>query len=402
LFNDSAKLFDFLKKNRDTQKQNEAIMNFARGTDVLGLRDFLERCQWEGFKAPLVAYGVVCNLVSGGGDDMVSSLLATANKASPLYGIFNVGQSFVDCKNFEVESCGYHLREGVYHCLRDKVDIPDLGFIMQNAYLMESVAWPSPERYPEPTFEILRKDMYEDSPYIAVMCASPVYFNSYWDASIKNIRESLGNISVLMILINPTEDSIAKIKSCEGVTAAKTHFSGEKVSEFLALLAVFAIRECLKIFNKPALFLELDSVYPRETKEVLEFMANCAYVYADTKEIYPGLKIDGAAIAAKPCDDGFSCLAAQIEYERECLAARGPIYLFDQLARYRVVAKGRKAGWEMTDINEHTKGGFRRLFKEEGDISISLDERKKMRASGDYTFAGMSEDRRVIVRKIHQ
>jgi hypothetical protein len=396
LFNDSAKLFDFLKKNRDAQKKNEAIMNFARGTDVLGLRDFLERCRWEGFNAPLVAYGVVYNLVSGGSDDMVSSLLATANKASPLYGIFNVGQAFVDCKNFEVESCGYHLRECVYHCLRDKVDIPDLGFIMQNAYLMESVAWPSPERYPMPELEIIYEDRFESSPYTLFTFGSPLFFRHYWDKRIKNIREICGDINIFLLLVNPDADSVAKVKSCGGVTIA-TADCPEGTSEHFGLISIVAGKKHLEIYNQPIIGIELDSIYPPEAKDVFDFMAKCPVIIAETDNLCPALRIDGGAHAFMPCDEAFYFLDLFIDHMREDLTRRSsPIYLFDQMARYRVVAEGRKRGWEMLDINKHTNGGFRRLFKE-SDMSLSLDERKKTRLNDKYTFAGMSEDRRLIV-----
>jgi hypothetical protein len=400
LFNDSAKLFDFLKKNRDTQKQNEAIMNFARGTDVLGLRDFLERCRWEGFNAPLVAYGVVYNLVSGGGGDMVSSLLATANKASPLYGIFNVGQSFVDCENFEVESCGYHLRECVYHCLRNKVDFPDLGFIMQNAYLMESVAWPSPERYPMPEFEIIYEDCFENSPYTFFIPSSPPYFQHYWDKRIKNIREICGNIDIFLVLINPDDDIIARAKSCKGITIVTAYHPG-KISEFFAVLNLATIIKYLKTHSQPIILIELDSIYPPEAKSVFDFMAKHPISFAETDDLCPVLRVDGGCTAFMPCDEAFSLLDLFIDHIREDLARSGPLYLFDQLAKYRVVAEGKKRGWEMVDINKHTNGGFRRLFKE-SDMSLSLDERKKTRLNDEYAFAGMSEDRRLIVQKLPQ
>jgi hypothetical protein len=55
----------------------------------------------------------------------------------------------------------------------------------------------------------------------------------------------------------------------------------------------------------------------------------------------------------------------------------------------------------MLDINKYTNGGFRRIFKQGGD-ELSLDERKKTRSSSEYAFAGMTEDRRIIVKKITQ
>jgi hypothetical protein len=102
-----------------------------------------------------------------------------------------------------------------------------------------------------------------------------------------------------------------------------------------------------------------------------------------------------------PCDEAFAFLDMFIDHIREDLARSGPIYLFDQMARYRIVAEGRKRGWNMFDVNKHTKGGFRRLFKQT-DYSLPLEERKKTRLGGEYTFVGMSEDRRLIVQKLPQ
>jgi hypothetical protein len=402
-FNDRAKLFDFLKKNSSHEKREEALMNFAQRTDVLSLHRFLEQCQWEGFAAPLVAYSVVHNLVSGGSDDMVSSLLVTANKASPLYGIFNVGQSFVDCKNFEIRSCGHHLREGVYYCLKNGANFPDLGFLMQNAYLMESVEWPSPERYPMPAddFEIVRRDTFENSPsYMLSTWGSPLYFKRFWDKRIKNIREIFGEINILLTLVNPDTDSISKVKSCGGVTVAVVNCP-ETTTEHLGLAIVVAFRKLLEICNHPMIGFELDSTYPPEAKDVFDVMAKYPITITETDSLYPALRIDGAGSATMPCDEADAFSDMIFDHYREDLARGGPIYLFDQIAKYRAVAEGRRRGWNMFDVNKYTNGGFRRIFKQ-GGSELSIDKRKKTRSSMEYVLAGMTEDRRIIVKKITQ
>ncbi|MDR1885942.1 MAG: hypothetical protein LBQ56_06665, partial [Synergistaceae bacterium] len=236
-FNDRAKLFDFLKKNQQYDKQLEAMLNFAQRVDILTLHNFFEQSQWEGLSAPNIAYSVLMGLVGADYDDIATSLLATANEANSLYGIFNIGQSFVDCKNFEIESCGYHIREGLYHCLRNKVNFPDLGFCMQNSFMMESVTWPSPERYPMPEFEIIHDDLFENSTYLLYTAGSPPYFNHYWEKRLKNVREICGDVNILLLLINPDDDIIARAKGYRGVAIATGYRPG-KISEFFGFLGL--------------------------------------------------------------------------------------------------------------------------------------------------------------------
>jgi hypothetical protein len=267
---------------------------------------------------------------------------------------------------------------------------------------MESVEWPSPERYPMPAddFEIVHRDTFENSPYMLWTWGSPLYFKRFWDKRIKNIREVLGDINVRLILVNPDTDSVSKAKGCRGVTVAVINCP-ETTSEYLALAVTVAYRKISEICNQPLVGLELDSTYPPEAKDVFDFMAKCPYVIAETDNLYPALRIDGGACASMPCNEAFAFLDMYIDHIREDLARGGPIYLFDQMARYRIVAEGRKRGWNMIDINKYTDGGFRRIFKQ-GDDSLPLDERKKTRLSGNYTFAGITEDRRLIVKKIAQ
>jgi hypothetical protein len=271
---------------------------------------------------------------------------------------------------------------------------------MQNAYLMESVAWPSPERCPLPEFEIVHEDRFEGSPYTLSMWGSPLYFKHYWEQRIKNIRETCGDINIFLLLINPDNDSISKVKSCRGVTLATANCP-EAITERFTLVVLVALRKYLEICNQPIVGIELDSIYPTEIKGVLDFMAQCPIIIAETDDLYPALRIDGGACAHMPCDEAFAFLDMYIDHISEDLARGGPIYLFDQMARYRIVAECRKKRWNMIDINKHTDGEFRRLFKQT-DYSLSLEERKKTRLGSEYTFTGMSENRRFIIKKAPQ
>jgi hypothetical protein len=71
------------------------------------------------------------------------------------------------------------------------------------------------------------------------------------------------------------------------------------------------------------------------------------------------------------------------------------------MARYRLVAHGRKHGWDMADVDKFTNGRFREIFKVT-DYSLSLEERKKMRSSNDYRFTGMTEERRLVFERVPQ
>ncbi|MDR1916625.1 MAG: hypothetical protein LBQ58_08640 [Synergistaceae bacterium] len=400
-FNDKAKLFDFLKKNRQQDKQWEAILNFAQRVDILSLHKFFKQSQWEGFSAPNIAYSTVFGLAGADNDDIVASLLATSNEANPLYGIFNIGQSFIECKNHEVERCGHYLREGLYHCLKNDTVFSDFGFAIQNAYLMESVEWPTPERAPEPTFEIIHRDTFESSPYIIMLFGSPEYFNIYWDDRFRNLRERCGNINIFLTLLNASDDAIEKAKSCRGVSIAVAQIPGMVTSESFFMLGMVVTKMALKEFQTPVILLELDSVYPEGIDKVFAFMSKQPISYVENvNELFPALRFDGGCMALSPCDDAMSYLDTLTDYCSEILARNGPIYLFDQVARFRTHIRGAEKGWKMTDINEHTNGKFRYFFKDNTDYSFSLEERRKTRTNNNITFTGMTEDRRCIwVRK---
>jgi hypothetical protein len=401
IFNDTGKLLDYMRQNgNNSDKCLSALTNFAKSTDVMQLHSLFTQCYRIGLNAPTITCAALYELARRDEDDILASLLDTTKKTNPLSGLFNIGMSFVNCKNFEVKSCGYHLREGLYHCLKNRINFPNLSFIIQNAYLMESVEWPPEGRVSLPPVpEIIHKDMSDDSPYILLTMSSPEYFRAYWDKRIKNIRELCPDIDILICLINPTEDAIMKAASHKGVTVVKALFSGKNISEFFLLNALVLMKELLEIFKKPIVGFEMDSQYPTGTDKIFDFMSRCAFIYAKTDNLYPSLSIDGGASAVSPCDDGISYLNMYMDYARAELTREGPTYLFDQVARYRIVADGIKKGWQMADINEYTGGKFRHYFKDGTDYSYPLEERKKTRSSDDYIFTGMSNDRRCLWTK---
>ncbi|MDR2780145.1 MAG: hypothetical protein LBB28_03375 [Synergistaceae bacterium] len=403
-FNDLDKLMNYIRQNgNNSDKCVSALINFTKSTDVTRLHSFFSRCHKIGLNTPEITFSTLYHFALQSENDILASLLDTAQKTDPLYGLFHIGMSFADCVNFEVESCGYHLREGAYHCLRNNVNFPDLHFIMQNAYLMESVAWPSPERYPMiPEGEIIYDDRFENSPpYLLSVSSSPPYVRKYWDARIKNNREICGDVNIWLSLVNPDDDIIAKAKSHRGIVITAGYLPDMK-SEFFGLLVVLTLRKYLEIFRQPIVGFELDSIYPPEIKDVFSFMTQCPISIAENDDdLFPALRLDGGCAGLMPCDEAFAFSDMFIDHLREDLARKGPIYLFDQMSLYRVVAEGRKKGWKMIDINKHTDGGFRRLFKQT-DKSLSLAERQKMRLSNEYIFAGMSEDRRFILQKLPQ
>ncbi|MDR1137907.1 MAG: hypothetical protein LBK91_06250, partial [Synergistaceae bacterium] len=145
IFNDLDKLLGYCVSNRmNSKKCLSALMNFSKNSDVLRLHSFFTQCHRIGLETLQVTYFALREFAVHGEDDILTSLLDTAEKTDPLYGLFNIGQSFVECRKFEVRSCGHYLREGIYHCLRSQTQFPDLTIAQQAAFLMESAEWPSP------------------------------------------------------------------------------------------------------------------------------------------------------------------------------------------------------------------------------------------------------------------
>ncbi|GHV53394.1 hypothetical protein FACS1894216_11300 [Synergistales bacterium] len=411
-FKDMGKLFRFIKSNLgkyeagDKEIYNEAIVNYALRADIPALRHFLDCCEAEGLSSAGISYMLLSALALAGEDNIISDLLAASNRSETLFGMFNVGQSFVECRKFESEACAYYLREGLYHCIKRNITFDYMRTAIQAAYLMEPVSRPDNEISLSFYASLIHRDVFKDSPYNLTTTSSPEYFNLFWDRRIKNIREVCGNVNVTITLFNPTDDIISRAMSHRGVSVNVAHYPSDKITSEL-MLAYAApyndedYREMVGSPGKTGIYFEMDSDYPQGIHEIFSYMSQHSICYVPTRELYPTLMVD--------C----TCQSGSLSYENVSFnkifkddrmgiisskMGKGPLYLVDQLCRYKAIAWAKKKGYDMVDINEYTNGRWRYFFKQDGG-ELPLEKRKKMRATDKFNFKGMTEDRRCIFEK---
>ncbi|GHV53627.1 hypothetical protein FACS1894216_11990 [Synergistales bacterium] len=411
-FKDMGKLFRFIKSNLgkyeagDKEIYNEAIVNYALKADIPALRNFLDCCEPEGLSSVGISYMLLSALALAGEDNIISDLLASSNRTETLFGMFNIGQSFVECRKYEPEACAYYLREGLYHCLKKKISFDYMRTAIQAAYLMEPTSRAGSERFPLFYSNLIHRDVFDDSPYSLSTSSSPEYFNLFWEKRIKNIREVCGNVNVIITLYNPTDDIISRAMSHRGVSVNIAHYPADKVISELMIMGAVPYgdedyREMVGLPGKTGIYFEMDSEYPQGVHEVFSYMSRHSICYAATLELYPTLMIDCTCQSGSLSYENVSFNKISNDYRMGILSSKmgkGPLYLFDQLCRYRAIAWAKKKGYDTVDINEYTNGRFRYFFKQDGG-ELPLEERKKMRATGNFRFKGMTEDRMCIFEK---
>ncbi|GHV28369.1 hypothetical protein FACS1894167_05170 [Synergistales bacterium] len=411
-FKDMGKLFRFIKSNLskyeagDKEIYNEALVNYALKADIPALRHFLDCCEPEGLSSVGISYMLLSALALAGEDNIISDLLASSNRSETLFGMFNIGQSFVECRKYEPEACAYYLREGLYHCLKRNITFDYMRTAIQAAYLMEPTSRAGSERFPLFYTNSRHDDYFGDSPYHLSTSSSPEYFNLFWEKRIKNIREVCGNVSVIISLYNPTDDIISRVMSHRGVSVYVTHYPADKVISELMIMGAAPYddedyREMVGLPYQTSIYFEMDSEYPQGVHEVFSYMSRHSICYVATRELYPTLMVDCTCSNFGSSYESVSFNKISNDYRMGILSSKmgkGPLYLFDQLCRYRAIAWAKKKGYDTVDINEYTNGRFRYFFKQGGE-ELPLEKRKKMRQTDNFRFKGMTEDRMCIFEK---
>ena len=403
LSEDTEKLVKFIDRNkRDHGRMMAEILNFsdkANGETLnnlfMGFRNIPE------LKPADLTYYALRTMVEEGKGDKVSAVFEASNANNPFWGLYSIAQSFQDCTNWEIEACANNMREGLYHCLVNRVNFNDLSFIIQNVYLLEEVTWPGAERFqfPKPIASLAYSSLFDNSPYSVFTGFSPEYVERYLDERLKNIRDECGPVNIIIHLVNPDEKIIGQLRGVSGIAIMETHYCGKYVSEYWAASLFRVTKEFSNFVNQPIVFAELDSLYPKGIKEIFEYITTQSHVpYCDVGDLYPILKIDGGLAAYNRNDECSEFYDIGSDFMERNYMRKGPIYLADQLARYQAVCIGKRRGWNMTDINKFMKGRYRYFFKgePEGEHPLPLEERWETRSNSKYTFGGMTHEKRLI------
>ncbi|GHV27017.1 hypothetical protein FACS1894167_01320 [Synergistales bacterium] len=404
-------LLSFVVENLgDTQTCFQAIAEFARHNDAKILMHFFKQCHNIKLNAMEIAYQTIRALLEntgGGGIKSVHQLYEESGVSDILRGVYTIGEALLAFRDFDVERGEPLLRKGVHICHRRMRMFPseklDIGFFMQNAFLLECVNYPIAERFPKPSFEIVHRDLYESSPYTVFTISDSVYFRKYFARFAGELREQCGNVNIFLMLVNPEDDVISRAKEYGGMTLASTEYSGRWMAEFCVSSRFMLANDILNYVGGATIFTDVDSKFPQGSAEILSKISQYPLVLCDTGSLYPLLRIDGAIQAVQPTGETFSFFDAASDFMREDFTRTGPIYAFDQMALYRAVCLWKKKGLAVTEINSLIGGDkkFPKFFKltEEDDV-IPLGERIPLRTNNNYKPKGFRPDGRVIWEQI--
>ncbi|GHV55903.1 hypothetical protein FACS1894216_19190 [Synergistales bacterium] len=402
-------LLSFVVENLgDDQTCFQAIAEFARHNDTGALMRFSKQCHNIKLNATGIVYQTIHALLKNGeeGKDYVHQLYAESSESDILRGVYMIGEALLAFRNFDVERGEPLLRKGVRLCYRTMrifpFEIIDIGFLMQNAFLLECVNYPITERFPKPSFEIVHRDLYESSPYTVFTLADNVYFRKYFARFAGELREQCGNVNIFLMLVNPDEDVISRAKEYGGMTLASTKYDGSWMVEFCISSRFMMANDILKTVRGTTIFIDFDSTFPQGSDEILSKISQYPLVLCDTGSLYPLLQITAALLAAQPTEETFSFFDTASDFMREDFTRAGPVYAFDQMALYRTLCLWKKKGMEVTEINSLIGGDarFPDFFCLKEEDVIPLAARKPLRTNDHYELKGFRPDGRLVFERI--
>jgi hypothetical protein len=401
-------LLNFMSQNQgDPEKARPKILKMARASEPGAIKDFFEKCHSAGFRSMELAYHTILALLREERDDIVRGLFSASSERDFLYGVYGIGQALSDFKNFSLEPAERSLRIGIYHCVdalgsSRTETFANLGFLTQNAFLLEGVAWPSPARFPQPRLDILSRKPFNDSPYTCFTICDPVYFRHYSEPFIKGLREACGRVNIFILLVNPDDGIIAGAREYDGMTVAAARYDGRWIFEFCTSARFMLAGDILREIGGPAVFLDIDSNFPPGSAEILSKVAAKPLSICDTRDVHPVLRISAALLGAHPTPDAFSFFDAARDFILEDMTRSGPLWGLDQMALYRAACLGRQNGWNISDINKDIEGLGRapNVFVKSGGEVIPLEERQAIRTNSFYKVEKISLDGRFSFRTI--
>jgi hypothetical protein len=312
---------DMEKAVRDTTK-------FAASSDARAVADFFAKCHSLDVNAMGLAYFTVTNLLKEGRDDLVHGLFSLSGAGDPIYGVYVVGEALSHFNRFEAAQGARLLGAGIFHChatlaRRGGGSMADIGFLSQNAFLLEGALWPSPKRFPAPPLEILSRDAFGDSPYTCVTICDKRYFSHYARNFVEGLRRACGRVNVFLLLVNPDEEAIAEASGFDGATVAATRYDGPWIFEFCVSARFMLAEEILNEIGGPAIFLDVDSDFPKESAEALSIVAGKNLSVCDNGSLFPLLRISGALLGLRQAPDTYEFLSAMKDFLLEDMAREG-------------------------------------------------------------------------------
>ena len=413
LSNDTEKLIKFVADNiKNDALILEEILNYSDKINAVMLDHFFMECRRNPvISPPNLVFESLLKMVEQGKGDKVSALFEGSSESNPFWGLYSIGQSFRDCMNWEIEDCARNIREGLYHCLANEVNFENFNLMVQNAYLLETVTWPvevPSYKEPEPLFDVICNNLRPGSPfpYMIKIGWSSEYLRKYIVRRIENIRNECGEIDFIIDIRDPAPDVIELIKGLDGVilTSINEPKYLAKGIESHGYYNWQKTKRLGEMFQKTIIGAELDSCYPSGIRDIYNYIANSdSIIYVDAGILSPALRIDSACQSYNPNGKNDGAFQELLQhFRREHLIKGGPIYLYDQIIRYRALCIAKKQNWKIDDLNIFMKGQFHHFFKSDDDAVEhpvkSMDVKWNSRSNSKFLFGGMTADKRIIWR----
>jgi hypothetical protein len=402
---DKTELVNFIKYTNSNEGITREILLFTENNDANEVKDFFTLLRQAGLNSTAMAYNTLVALIDKGREDFIRAICASAYENDFLSGVYYSVLGLLDLKSFKLESGEALLRKGTRLCWETSKEypvewIPEMGFNMQNVFLLEGVTRPSFSRYPEPPFKILYQNIYEDSPYTCCVVCDFVYFYHYAEEFIKKFQEVCGGVNIFLLVVNPNKNIISRLKNYEGITVAETRYKDKWIAEFSASARFILANEIMEKTGGPTIFLDIDSKIPEGSDAILSALSRQKLAVCDTGAWHPWSKISAAILCAHPSEEVYEFFEAVKGYILEDLTREGPLWGLDQVALYRAVCIGRDRGWDITDINKFLGGDIQMpaFFVKDSGV-IPLENRRAKRTNNYYSVRDITEDGRLVIKR---
>ena len=394
-----------LRKNNDKKDMNDigidisdTIADFVENGKDIDVNNFFVQCRKKLINGNDIVLATLVGLTKTHSSDRVRSLLSTCPPQSVMRRFYQMAVALSAFYRYDISEAPELLRDAVIESVGAGDHFNDLANLIQICFYMESVTWPNEVRFPKPPLEILAANSYGNSPYTCTFICDPVYCRYYAGRFIDSLRRTAGDIDVFALVVNPDQGALDLLRAFEGVTIAKTEYSGEWGGEFCTCARFMLANEIMRAVNAPMIFMDVDSFFPEGSDAFLSKISKQSLAYAEFDNVSPALRVTASVLGARPCEDAEKFFDFSTDCMREGMAREGWLWGLDQLSLYHAVCHGQQNGWDMAKIDEcmGQSQGFIVDFFSQGEHVQSLDQRRSERTNNAYRFIGFASDKRVL------
>ena len=396
-------IIHFLGKSKMNEDISDKIIDFIENNANVDVNNFFVRCRKKLLSGNDIVLGTLVDLIKANLSSRVHDLYSTCPPQSIVRRFYQIAEALSDFDKYDLSKAPELLRDAVIESIDAGDRFTDLVKLLHVCFFMESVIWPGNGRFPKPSLEILTTNSYGNSPYTCVFTCDPVYCRYYAERFINSLRRTAGDIDVFALVVNPDQGSLDLLRTFEGLTIARTEYSGEWGTEFCTCARFMLANDVMRAVSAPMIFMDVDSFFPEGSDAFLSTISKQPLAYAEIDDVSPILKVTASVLGARPCRDAGNFFEFAADCMREGMTREGWLWGLDQLSLYRAVCHGLQNAWDMVKIDEclgRSKGFIGDFFNQGGHIQ-SLDQRKNTRTSNAFRFNGFGKDKRMLFAREH-